>query len=242
MTRLARRGGHRALHDHAERGVLGPRGPGRLAAARHDPEPRRARADAERPDAGAANGRARARSACPRRLPRQCPQAAARGAAPRVGRARVRALARPLVDRLPGQPAPREGPAARPLQPERAEGRQARHRDSVFLVLDRRRSTLPLELRAAAGRQRREHRRPRQPRVLRQRRASSSRRRGRFVSAELFQGQTAFRPKTLGAQGHGRLQPELPARCEEQNLVTSTCARGERAGARTWRSRRPSAS
>ena len=185
------------LPDDARRGLLGRGGQGGRAAARDHPFARRARrgpaADAHAAaDARDAAGAASARPRRPLRPGRRC-------RSPSSCRCR-----RAGICPSPPTRAGRGGRLVDPVQPEHPEGRQAgRSGNSMFLVLRARstrrsrRRSLPVGSGVSAAARG-------QPGVLRPRRASSSRARAATVSAELFKGQTAFRPKTLGAEGHGR--------------------------------------
>ena len=132
VTRLARRGGQVLVHHRARRGASRSR---RTRSSR-----RRSRASRASPPAAPAPPRSPRphQPSHPRPRPEPAPDApppaAAAATAQRPPRT-LHAAARPLVDRLPGRSADREGPHRRSLQPERAEGRQAGDRRPVFLVL-----------------------------------------------------------------------------------------------------------
>ena len=141
----------------------------------------------------------------------------------------------PLPDRwsipYPDEPAPREGPRPRPLQPERPEGRQAGDRR---LRVPGARATLDAAARGRArlpGRQRGEHRRPRRASSSSATAASSSRRRApssrpSCSAARPRSAQDSWALKATGAFDLNYL------RLEEQNLVNSDRARARTATAR----------
>ena len=141
------------------------------------------------------------------------PAAAARRPLPHPvsGEPELRAPARPLVDRLSGEPAAREGLGPRPLQPERAEGRPAGDRRFGLPRARRRRSTCRWRDAGCPWASGVSTANPEEPRVLR-RRATAL-----HHAAGVRLGRALPRPdrvpaEDLGAQGHRRLQPELPER------------------------------
>src|SRR5262249_54284971 len=148
--------------------------------------------------------------------------------APGAGRARAsrrRPAARSLVDRVPGEPAHRPRPHDRPLQPERPEGRQAGHRR--FGVPRPHRSARQRAHRdpAAAGGKRRRPGDPGESEFFGKGRQFFASPRA-SVSVELFQGQTAFKPRTWAFKATGVANLNYLS-VEERNLVNVDVREGE---------------